>query len=69
MIITLNCTFNLSQWEDSGKVQRIRGVVYTSRVAPTVANRMLEAAKGEFTNFLTDVYFTIDNAKGSSPGM
>ncbi|KAK3876860.1 hypothetical protein Pcinc_018390 [Petrolisthes cinctipes] len=61
-------TLRAFQWEDSGKVQRIRGVVFTSRVAPTVANRILEAAKGEFLNFLTDVYFTIDNAKGSSPG-
>ncbi|XP_071542585.1 RNA 3'-terminal phosphate cyclase-like protein [Panulirus ornatus] len=56
------------QWEESGKINRIRGVSYTSRVAPTVANRMLDTAKGEFLKFLTDVYITVDNAKGSSPG-
>nr|XP_045619769.1 RNA 3'-terminal phosphate cyclase-like protein [Procambarus clarkii] len=56
------------QWEESGKIKRIRGISYTSRVAPTVANRMLDAAKGEFLKFLTDVYLTVENSKGSSPG-
>ncbi|MPC59871.1 RNA 3'-terminal phosphate cyclase-like protein [Portunus trituberculatus] len=56
------------QWMDSGQIKRIRGVAYTSRVTPTVANRMLDAAKGMFLKFLTDVYFTVDNAKATSPG-
>ncbi|KAK8377365.1 hypothetical protein O3P69_013774 [Scylla paramamosain] len=56
------------QWMDSGQIKRIRGVAYTSRVTPTVANRMLDAAKGMFLKFLTDVYFTVDNAKAVSPG-
>lgn len=30
---------------------------------------MLDAAKNEFTKFLTDVYFNVDNAKGGSPGL
>ncbi|KAG0710751.1 RNA 3'-terminal phosphate cyclase-like protein [Chionoecetes opilio] len=56
------------QWLDSGQIKRIRGVTYTSRVTPTVANRMLDAAKGVFLKYLTDVYFTVDNAKAVSPG-
>lgn len=56
------------QWMDSGQIKRIRGVAYTSRVTPTVANRMLDAAKGMFLKFLTDVYITVDNAKTVSPG-
>ncbi|CAL4081304.1 unnamed protein product, partial [Meganyctiphanes norvegica] len=56
------------QWVESGKIKKIRGTTYTSRVAPTVGNRMMEAAKGEFLKYLTDVYFTVDNSKGASPG-
>lgn len=56
------------QWLDSGQIKRIRGVAYTSRVTPTVANRMLDAAKGLFLTYLTDVYITVDNAKAASPG-
>lgn len=71
-VVTFTCpvrrTLKAFQWEECGKVKRIRGTVYTSRVAPTVGNRMLEAAKNEFTKFLTDVYFNVDNAKGVSPG-
>ncbi|KAG7177397.1 RNA 3'-terminal phosphate cyclase-like 3 [Homarus americanus] len=71
-VVTFTCpvrrTLKPFQWEESGKIKRIRGVAYTSRVTPTVANRMLDAAKGEFLKFLTDVYLAVDNAKGSSPG-
>lgn len=61
-------TLKAFQWVESGKVKKIRGIAYTSRVAPTVGNRMMEAAKGEFLKYLTDVYFTVDNSKGASPG-
>ncbi|KAK7087093.1 rRNA-processing endoribonuclease [Halocaridina rubra] len=70
--VTFTCpirrTFRSFQWLESGRVKRIRGVAYSSRVAPAVTNRMLDAAKKVFATFLTDVYFTVDNAKGKSPG-
>ncbi|XP_076032788.1 RNA terminal phosphate cyclase 1 [Oratosquilla oratoria] len=71
-IIKFSCPVRRSlkafQWLECGKIKRIRGTAFTSRIAPTVANRMLDAAKGEFLKFLTDVYITCDNGKGSSPG-
>ncbi|KAL7639125.1 UNVERIFIED_CONTAM: hypothetical protein RMT77_010659 [Armadillidium vulgare] len=56
------------QWEDMGKVQKIRGSVHSSRVAPTISNRILESAKTVLKNYLQDIYFTCDNTKGSCPG-
>lgn len=71
-VVTFTCPVrrNLKpfQWLENGKIKCIRGVAYTSRVAPVVANRMLDAAKKVFSNFLTDIYFSVDNAKGKSPG-
>lgn len=61
-------TLKSFQWVESGKVKRIRGVAYSSRVAPIVANRVLDAAKKVFSNYLADVYFFVDNSKGKSPG-
>lgn len=51
-----------------GKVKRVRGVVYTARVSPAFANRMVESAKGVLLNFLPDVYIHTDHCKGDKAG-
>ncbi|XP_050685071.1 probable RNA 3'-terminal phosphate cyclase-like protein [Leptidea sinapis] len=54
-----------SKW---GLVKRIRGVVYALRVSPTMANRVVESAKGVMLNFLPDVYLNTDQCRGSNAG-
>lgn len=56
------------QVTDMGKIKRIRGVVYTARVSPAFANRMVESAKGILLNFLPDVYIHTDHCKGDKAG-
>nr|XP_021199891.2 probable RNA 3'-terminal phosphate cyclase-like protein [Helicoverpa armigera] len=56
------------QWSQWGLVKRIRGVVYALRVSPTMANRVVEAAKGVMLNFLPDVYINTDQCRGSNAG-
>lgn len=51
-----------------GKVKRIRGVAYAVRVSPTIANRIVESAKGILLNFLPDVYIHTDHCKGERGG-
>jgi len=57
---------------DQGKIKRIRGVAWATRVSPAVANRMIESAKGVLLKFIPDVYIYADhftgNKAGKSPG-
>ncbi|XP_061716714.1 probable RNA 3'-terminal phosphate cyclase-like protein [Cydia pomonella] len=56
------------QWASWGLVKRIRGVVYALRVSPTMANRVVEAAKGVMLKFLPDVYINTDQCRGPNAG-
>lgn len=60
------------QYQDPGKVKRIRGVAWACRTSPVMANRMVDAARGVLNQFLTDVYIYTDHAgparTGKSPG-
>ncbi|CAK1551329.1 unnamed protein product [Leptosia nina] len=56
------------QWCKWGLVKRIRGVVYALRVSPTMANRVVESAKGVMLKFLPDVYINTDQCRGSNAG-
>lgn len=51
--------------QDCGKVKKIRGLAYGFRVSPQMLNRVVTAAKGFFIPFLSDVYITVDQIKGS----
>ena len=37
---------------DQGKIKRVRGVAWATRVSPAVANRMIESAKGVLLKFI-----------------
>ena len=66
MYIFHECIF--VQWEDSGRVQKVRGVAWSRKVNPTDATRALNAAKKKLNEFIADVYLRKDSAKGTSPG-
>ncbi|XP_018324959.1 probable RNA 3'-terminal phosphate cyclase-like protein [Agrilus planipennis] len=53
---------------NQGKVKRIRGTAYAVRVSPTMANRMVEAAKGVLLKFIPDVFVTTDHCRGKQSG-
>ncbi|CAF0793542.1 unnamed protein product [Adineta steineri] len=57
------------QWTDVGKIKRIRGVAYAMRVSPSIANRLIETAKGLLLKFLPDVYIYVDHQKGINAGL
>ena len=53
----------------SGVVKRVRGVVYTMRVSPLYANRIIDSARGLFNKFIPDVwvFLALSTADTSSP--
>mmetsp|Transcript_31197 Transcript_31197/g.89410 ORF Transcript_31197/g.89410 Transcript_31197/m.89410 type:complete len:400 (+) Transcript_31197:3-1202(+) len=53
---------------DEGKVKRVRGVAYTTRVSPQFASRMVDAARGVLNDFLPDVWIYSDHCKGPACG-
>lgn len=53
---------------DEGKVKRVRGVAYTTRVSPQFAARMVDAARGVLNDYLPDVWIYTDPSKGASSG-
>lgn len=58
-------TINLS---DEGKIKRIRGISYTSRVSHQMSVRMIENARKLLSDFCDDVYIHTDEFKKSDSG-
>lgn len=56
------------QWLQPGKVKRIRGVAFATRVSPAMANRMVDTAKGILLNYIPDIYIYTDHLKGVHSG-
>lgn len=57
------------QWLEAGKIKRIRGLAYASRVSPQTANRMVDAAKGILLSFLPDVFIHTEHMPGNKSGL
>lgn len=53
---------------ESGKVKRIRGVAFATRVSPQMANRMVDIAKGILLKYIPDIYIYTDHLKGKNSG-
>ena len=53
---------------DQGKIRRIRGVAYSTRVSPQTPGRIVESARGILNQFLPDIFIFADVAKGQSCG-
>jgi len=54
---------NYFDWVDEGKIKRIRGTAFTSKVSGIFATRMIDSCRGVFNNFLPDVWILADNYK------
>lgn len=48
-------------WIDEGKVKRIRGISFTTKVSADFDHRMIYAARGVFNRFLPDVRIEKDH--------
>mmetsp|Transcript_37436 Transcript_37436/g.48434 ORF Transcript_37436/g.48434 Transcript_37436/m.48434 type:complete len:383 (+) Transcript_37436:16-1164(+) len=59
-------------WIDAGLIKRVRGVAYSTKVSPQVANRCIFSSRGILNNLLPDVYVFSDvysgKTSGKSPG-
>lgn len=51
-----------------GKICKIRGIASVSKVSPSIAHRMINAAKETLRDYIADIYITVDQRKGSSGG-
>ncbi|GMT02898.1 hypothetical protein PENTCL1PPCAC_25072, partial [Pristionchus entomophagus] len=56
------------QREKVGKVCKIRGTAWVTKVSPSLAHRLIDGAKQALRGYLTDVYITVDQRKGAHGG-
>ncbi|EFO26314.2 18S rRNA biogenesis protein RCL1 [Loa loa] len=61
-------TFRPVQCKTMGKICKIRGVASISKVSPSIAHRMIDAAKETLRDYIADIYITVDQRKGTSGG-
>jgi RNA 3'-terminal phosphate cyclase-like protein len=63
---------NNFDWLDEGKIKRVRGLAFTSKISASMSTRLVDACRGTFNNFLPDVWISVDNNKDrtqqGSPG-
>lgn len=53
---------------DMGLIKRVRGVVFCTRISPTIITRVVDSARGVLNNLLPDVYIHADHYKGAEGG-
>ncbi|EFC50579.1 predicted protein [Naegleria gruberi] len=57
---------------DEGMIKRVRGIAYSTRVAPTVSNRLVDGARQMLNLYIPDIWIHTDHyggkTSGSSPG-
>ncbi|WBW74463.1 rRNA processing protein Rcl1 [Schizosaccharomyces osmophilus] len=53
---------------EAGRVFRIRGIASSTRVAPILANRLVESARGTLNPFLPDIFIYTDVRRGDECG-
>ncbi|CAG9321632.1 unnamed protein product [Blepharisma stoltei] len=51
---------------DTGKIKRVRGVAYTSKINAQMGNRAAYAAKGHLHSFLPDIWINTDHHKSET---
>ncbi|KAJ3182117.1 rRNA-processing endoribonuclease [Gaertneriomyces sp. JEL0708] len=57
------------QFVEEGKINRIRGIAYATRISPQMANRVVEASRSALTRYIPDVYIYTDVYKGAESGL
>ncbi|OCF75925.1 18S rRNA biogenesis protein RCL1 [Kwoniella mangroviensis CBS 8886] len=61
-------TLKTIQFLEKGKIRKIRGVAYSTRVSPQFANRMVESARSILNRYIPDIYLITDVYKGDDSG-
>jgi len=51
-----------------GRVRRVRGVAFCTRVSPSIASRVVATARGVLQRLLTDVFIYTDHYRGQEGG-
>ncbi|RDD45368.1 RNA 3'-terminal phosphate cyclase-like protein [Trichoplax sp. H2] len=54
---------------ETGKVKKIRGLSYTTRVSPAMANRIIDSCRNSLNPFISDLYIYVDHCKGNQSGL
>ena len=50
-------------WVNEGKIKRIRGVAFTSKLPSSFTTQMIDTCRGVLNNFIPDVWIAVDNYK------
>ena len=50
-------------WLNEGKIKRVRGVAFTSKLPASFNTQMVDTCRGVLNNFLPDVWIAVDNFK------
>lgn len=58
-----------TQFTDEGRIKRIRGIAYCTRVSPQTANRMVESARSILNTYIPDIFIYTDHYRGSESGL
>eukprot|EP01085_Mycamoeba_gemmipara_P004969 Mycagemm_TRINITY_DN10691_c0_g1::TRINITY_DN10691_c0_g1_i1::g.4969::m.4969 type:complete len:356 gc:universal TRINITY_DN10691_c0_g1_i1:1080-13(-) len=54
---------------DEGKVARVRGVCYVTRMSPATANRVVDGARSVLQDWSEDVFIYVEHPKGAEGGL
>ncbi|XP_064606305.1 RNA 3'-terminal phosphate cyclase-like protein [Liolophura sinensis] len=70
VVFTCPCRQKLRpiQLTEPGKVKRIRGIAWATRVSPAIANRIVDSTRSILNKCLPDIYIYTDHHKGSQSG-
>nr|CDP92763.1 Bm7627, isoform a [Brugia malayi] len=68
VILTLPTIRTFRPCKTVGKICKIRGIASVSKVSPSIAYRMIDAAKHTLRDYIADIYITVDQRKGASGG-
>lgn len=53
----------------AGKIRRVRGIAYSTRVSPQIGNRIIEGARSVLGSFTQDMFVSVEHAKGAESGL
>lgn len=56
------------RFTDQGKIKRIRGTAYASRISPQIPNRIIESTRSVLNSYMSDIYIYSDHLKGNLAG-
>ncbi|CAO3638252.1 unnamed protein product [Cunninghamella echinulata] len=70
VIFTCNSIRQLKpvQFTDEGRIKKIRGIAYCTRVSPQTANRLVESARSLLNRYIPDIFIYTDVYKGAESG-